>query len=552
MLTRLKIKNFVLIDELELDFSKGLTVLTGETGSGKSIIIDALMLIFGSRIVTDIIRIGSTQAELLAEFTISNQLAINWLSENDLIDLDNPNNIICRRVIDNNGKNKIYLNSNVVTSSQIRTLGEFILDIHTQHAAITLLKPEAQRNLLDEYAGINKEVLQLNNSFKEMRILEQKLEEAVAKSQQLNSRKVALNEILSEFKALNLKAGEWAELETRHKQLANIGLVLEELDYVQNLIQSQDTSLLGSIHSINSRLNKIASYIPNSTDLLNLSNSIEIEFTELNRNISNILNTLGADPKELENLDLRMNQIFALSRKYRITPEQIIESVDTWQSELDSLDHDSNIELLQAELAQIKNNYMELAKKISGKRTKFALELSNKVAVILHNLAINGEFRIISSPISEPTSHGLENIEFQVCFNKGMNLQPLAKVASGGELSRTALALYLLLSMQNSPDIIIFDEIDVGISGKIASQVGELLRKLSSTKQVICITHQPQTASFGTNHIVVSKDNSADKTLLNVAYVSQQNRVDEIARMLGGMKITPAVLTHAKEMLGIV
>lgn len=549
MLTRLKITNFVLINELELDFNSGLTVLTGETGSGKSIIIDALMLIFGARVSTDIIRSGSAKTELVAEFTLSNHLAIDWLKKNDLIDIDDPTNLICRRVIDTSGKNKIYLNGNVVTSSQIRTLGEFILDIHTQHAAITILKSDTQRNLLDAYAEISDSVMQLNNYYKRMRELEKLLNESMLKATELELRKQTLTETISELVGLNLKVGEWEELEQEHKQLSNIGMVLEELDCVQSLLQNQDASILKTIHNMHSRLTKITPYVPKIDELLALLDGIEIDLTEFDRNVSAILNTLGADPKELANLEARIEQIFALGRKYKLQPNQIVENLATWQKELESLNHDSNVELLQSELIKVKDSYMVLADKISSKRSKFALELGDKVTSILHKLAINGEFHILVTPVIEPSSYGLENVEYQVCFNKGMPLQPLAKVASGGELSRTALALYLLLSINNSPDVIVFDEIDVGISGKVASHVGDMLYKLGANKQVICITHQPQTASFGQSHLVVSKKSSSEATLLNVEYVAADSRINEIARMLGGIKITNTTLSHAKEML---
>ena len=532
MLARLKITNFLLIEKLELDFHSGLTVLTGETGSGKSIIIDALMLLFGARAPKEVIRSNQLQATFEAEFTLSNPNAIQWLQGNDLIDADNLNNIICRRVIDRTGKNKIYINGNAVTSSQVKVLGEFVLDIHTQHASITLLKTEVQRSLLDEYASLTIQIQQLSNFYKQLAAIEQKLHTARSESRELDLRRQILAGSVDELSELNLKIGEWEELEAKHKQLANAGEVLNELDYALNLLQSQDDSLIENIAKLQLRLSKIADQFPKGEELINLINSIEIELQELIHAITISATKIEQDPQSLNDIELRINQVFDLGRKYRILPEQIAETLPKWQEELDSLDHDSNIEVLELELAQVKAEYMAIAKKVSIQRSKSAKELSVKVTELLHRLAISGEFKVELIPQTTPSSYGMENIEYQVGFNKGMAMQSLVKAASGGELSRAALALYLLLSIHNPPEVIIFDEIDVGIGGKVAAIVGEMLSKLGEVKQVICITHQPQTAVYGDKHLIVSKHHQ-----------------NEITRMLGGVEVTKTTLTHATEML---
>lgn len=549
MLARLKITNFLLIEQLELDFHSGLTVLTGETGSGKSIIIDALMLLFGARAPKDVIRSNQVQATFEAEFTLSNPNAIQWLQNNDLVDTDNPNGIICRRVIDRSGKNKIYINGNAVTSSQVKVLGEFVLDIHTQHASITLLKTEVQRSLLDEYAGLTVQTQQLANVYRQLSVIEQKLHTARSESRELELRRQVLVVSVDELRALGLKAGEWEELEAKHKQLANAGEVLSELDYALNLLQSQDSSVIENIGKLQLRLSKIADQFSKGEELVSLINSIEIELQELIHAITLSATKIEQDPQSLNDIELRINQVFDLARKYRVLPEQIADTLAKWQQELDSLNHDSNIEMLETELVQVKAEYMLIAKNISTRRNKSAQELSVKVTELLHKLAISGEFKVELIPQSSLSSYGMENIEYQVGFNKGMAMQSLVKAASGGELSRAALALYLLLSIHNPPEVIIFDEIDVGIGGKVAAIVGEMLSKLGEVKQVICITHQPQTAVYGDKHLIVSKHHQNEISKAQINYVEKDKRVDEIARMLGGVEVTKTTLTHATEML---
>ena len=547
MLSRLKVANFLLIEQLELNFYAGLTVVTGETGSGKSIIIDALMLLFGARVPRDIIRVNQKQAIFEAEFSLSNSLTIDWLEDNDLLDLDNPKNVICRRIVDGHGKNKAYINGNAVTGAQIKALGELILDIHIQHASITLLKSETQRNLLDEYAGI--EIRNLTAIYKSWNEAKQKLHHALTQTEALSIKQQVLAEILAEFATLNLKPGEWEGLNLQQKQLANAGEVLQELDYAQNILNGQEHAVIKKVSQLSSRLQKIAVYVPKVEELITLLTSAEIELQELNNSLSFIAATVEQDPALLSSVENRINEVFDLSRKYRIAPEQIDEKLSEWQEELDTLTNGYNVEDLRQEVRRLGTEYSILAKQISLIRHKSANELGTKITEYLQELAISGEFRVGLVALSEAGSYGLENVEYQVSFNKGITLQPLAKAASGGELSRTALALYLLLSVHNPPEVIIFDEVDVGIGGKVASIVGKMLFRLGKVKQVICITHQPQTASFGNQHLIVSKHNKQEVTLAEVVYVDGDKRIDEIARMLSGVKITPTTLSHAAEML---
>jgi DNA repair protein RecN (Recombination protein N) len=549
MLAQLKISNYLLIEKLELDFYSGLTVVTGETGSGKSIIIDALMLIFGARANRDIVRIGAPAANFEATFQIYNTDAISWLQENDLLDLDNQDSIICRRIIDNNGKSKIQINGHSVTALQIRTLGDFILDIHTQHASITLLKPDTQRNLLDQFCSISDEVDKLIGSYRQIQDLTTKLNTATTAMRDLEIRREILSEKINELTTLNLHAGEWDSLQEEHRGLNNADEVLRELDYAMDIVSNSEQSLLSVTNDLHTHLTKITNYVPKLAGSLKMVDSINIELRELSHELNSLAQDINQDPNRLAEIETRMEEIFSLSRKYRLDPTLLPETQRELEQELSQLNQDSDLGKLEEQLATAQASYNNLAGIISKKRLTGANKLGKEVTKLLQTLAISGQFNIALIALARPTAYGVENIEYQVCFNQGMPLQSLASAASGGELSRVALALYLLLSIHNPPEVIIFDEIDVGVGGKVAAVVGQMLAKLGSSKQVICITHQPQAASCGTNHLVVSKAEVKNTTKTFVDYVKDGTRIAEIARMLGGVQITDATLTHAKEML---
>lgn len=549
MLLQLKINNYLLIEKLELEFYSGLTVVTGETGSGKSIIIDALMLIFGTRTNREIVRSGSSAANFEATFQITNSDTAIWLQESDLLDLDNPDSVICRRVIDNNGKSKIHINGHSVTALQIRMLGGYLLDIHTQHASITLLKPDTQRNLLDQFCGISTEVKTLSGIYRQIQDLDAKLNIAAASMRDLELKRGILNEKISELSALKLQDGEWERIQKEHKGLNNAEEVLKQLDYTLDMLGNNEQSLISSVGCLRSYLTKISSFVPKLNQSLKIIDSLDIELRELSHEINLIAKDINPDPGRLEEVELRMEEVFAVSRKYRLDPTIIPQTLSQLEQELGQINQDSDIAKLEELLAAAKTNYDNLAGIISGKRQKGADKLAKAVTELLHSLAISGQFVISLDVVAKPAIYGLENVDYQVCFNQGMPLQSLTNAVSGGELSRVALALYLLLSVNNTPEAIIFDEIDVGIGGKVAAVVGQMLAKLGLSKQVICITHQPQAASYGTNHLVVSKHQEKKSTITLVDYVQGEARIAEVARMLGGVHITDTTMVHAKEML---
>lgn len=550
MLTSLQVKDYLLIDELDIDFYSGLTVITGETGSGKSISIDALMLIFGAKASSDMIRSGQKQASFTATFQVDSELILSWLAEREFIDDNQQNIVICRRVIDANGRSKSFINSIPVNLSILKELGEMLLDIHTQHASIALLKPENQRKLLDEFADVTDKVTNLAKVFSDINNVKQKIEKARQFSQDILIRQEILTEKLNDLKELDLAEGEWDELQIRQKQLANAGFLLQELDFAVNLVSGEQNSIADILGTLDNRLAKINDYLPNSQQITQLISSMESEVAELEHELQLVANKIEQDPEQLAIVDARIDEIYSLARKYRIRPEEIQEYQQIWQQDLDNLSAESNLDKLLQELELKTASYMQLAAEISESRTKTANKLSKEVSQLLNKLAINGEFKVNLTKLELMSSFGLDDIQYQVCFNKGMPLQPLNKVASGGELSRVALALYVILSINNPPEVIVFDEIDVGIGGGVAEVVGTLLAELGKSKQVICITHQPQTACCGNYHLRVSKEAAKKTSFSRIEYVSGESRIAEIARMLGGLNITETTLEHAKEMLG--
>ncbi len=550
MLTSLQVKDYLLIDELDIDFYSGLTVITGETGSGKSISIDALMLIFGAKASSDMIRSGQKQASFTATFQVDSELILSWLAEREFIDDNQQNIVICRRVIDANGRSKSFINSIPVNLSVLKELGEMLLDIHTQHASIALLKPENQRKLLDEFAGVTDKVTNLGKVFSDINNVKNKIEKARQFSQDILIRQEILTEKLNDLKELDLAESEWDELQIRQKQLANAGFLLQELDFAVNLVSGEQNSIADILGTLDNRLAKINDYLPNSQQITQLISSMESEVAELEHELQLVANKIEQDPEQLAIVDARIDEIYSLARKYRIRPEEIQEYQQIWQQDLDNLSAESDLDKLLQELELKTANYMQLAAEISESRIKTANKLGKEVSQLLNKLAINGEFKVNLTKLELMSSFGLDDIQYQVCFNKGMPLQPLNKVASGGELSRVALALYVILSINNPPEVIVFDEIDVGIGGGVAEVVGTLLAELGKSKQVICITHQPQTACCGNYHLRVSKEAAKKTSFSRIEYVSDESRIAEIARMLGGLNITETTLEHAKEMLG--
>jgi DNA repair protein RecN (Recombination protein N) len=553
MLSRIKISNFLLIDSLELDFFHGLTVITGETGSGKSIIIDGLMIIFGQKVSSDIIRLDAEFALFEAQFELTNNEVLSWLNENDLTDMDMSNNLICRRVLYKNGKSKVYINGNSVTINQIKQLGDLVLDIHTQHASITLLKNEFQRKLLDQYANNIKLIESLEDVYNQLAIVKNQIKQYQLNMAQNESVRLELTEKYNQLKQLGLEPDTWSNLNNKQIELANSNAILEELNYLySSLFESNNSdSFKKIINKLIIRVDRLAKLLPKASELNKFLNNIDLELSELEHQINVLVNGVDVDPQSLLLIEEKIDEVFTISRKYKIMPNSILDVITDIEDRLATLNDTNNLLELTQKQEVLQSQYNEISAKISQNRLNASIKLSTEVTKLLHELAIDGVFKIELTPLNLDSVYGVESIEFKVGFNHGIESKALAKVASGGELSRTALALYLLLSIHNPPEVIIFDEIDVGIGGKIAAIVGKLLHQLGKHKQVICITHQAQTASYGDNHLVVSKTSNNANTYSNIMYITKQDRIAEIGRMLSGLHITDTTIKHATELLNI-
>lgn len=549
MLSRLKVKGFLLIDNLELDFNSGLTVITGETGSGKSIIIEALLILFGAK--TSSIRDINQVANFEAQFELTRVITKEWLLQRDLQDTHNDSSLICRRLIDSSGKSKYYINGYAVTQNQIKSLGELILDIHTQNTAISLLNTTIQRNLLDSYANINNLVKDIHNNYLAISAISDKIHLINEQNQNVQNEIDHLRLKLEALESLSLADGEWQRIQDEHKRQHNISSISDALNEANEALFNTNTGAHKLISRQVAKLTQIHSFLPQLDNVLEILASIEVELDEVYSQIDELANSLDEDPKLLDDLDKRITEVFDISRKYKLDPEDICEAIKQSKARLIELDADVDINALKQQLEQLHVTYDELAKKISQARTAAGVKLTASITELLHKLFISGEFHINLLSHTEIKSYGRDEVEFMVSFNKGLEAKPLSKAASGGELSRVALSLYLTLSLYSDSEVIIFDEIDVGVGGQVASAIGKMLHELGQIKQVISITHHAQSASFGDWHLAVHKITEELVTLSKVQYLDDDARILEIARMLSSTSMTDITLQHAKEMLSL-
>lgn len=547
MLAKLKVSGFLLIDKLDLDFNSGLTVITGETGSGKSIIIEALLILFGAKLSS--LREISQVANFEAQFDLSCQSVQKWLVENDLADIDNNTNLICRRVIDSSGKSKCYINGNAATLGQLKILGDIVLAIHTQNSAISLLNNTTQRNLLDKYANTSDLVSRLHNYYLQIIHKQQQIQEYYEQNKARAELIETMGQKLADLESLAVGANEWQQLQDDHKRLNNVVLITQALNESSDLLLGSDIGIAKIVRKARNKLNNIAEYLPQVDNLLQILDSMEVELDEIYSQIDVLASNLHDDPNLLSYLDSRIGEIFDVSRKYKINPEDITLVIPQLKTQLSNLVENNNLDELNNQLEQLKLSYTKLAKQVSKDRAKGALKLAETVNSLLGQLFITGEFTIQLTPTADIASYGLEDIEYMVSFNKGLSIKPLSKAASGGELSRVALSLYLVLSNYSDAEIIVFDEIDVGVGGKVASAIGGMLRRLAQSKQVLSITHHAQSASFGERHLVVSKSSNQSTTISQVKYIDNDERILEMARMLSSSSTTQISLQHAQEML---
>jgi len=543
MLTHLHISHFAIIDQSNIDFHSGMTVITGETGAGKSIILDALELVLGARSESSFLRKDKDQCEITASFDIENNSAAQiFLSEKNLA---SDAECILRRVITKDNKSKAFINQHPVPLQTLRECSEALISIHGQHEHQSLISRETQRNLLDNFGQHEK----LTQPLKALYIDYQNILNLYTQQKQNLSHRDSKLDFLKfqveELDKLNITHTELNSLEQEHQKLAHIDKHLQHYQTLQNLL---DDIILSNLSKTLTLLHSLP-----ASNLNNLITTAHINITEASSELQNLLSHIDLNPEKLAHIETRLTQIHDIARKHRIKPSEIPELHEKLQQELTALlKLDNQLDLLEKQLAEIKANYLTIAHQLSLSRKKSGVNLAKAITKYMSQLGMTGgKFEINLIPHEEETLtvYGLEKIEFLVSANPGMPLQSISKVASGGELSRISLAIQLIATETTHLPILIFDEVDVGIGGATAAIVGQLLKQLAKNTQVICITHLPQVAACGTHHISVYKNISKAHTETQIKLLTPEEKVAEIARMLGGLKITEQTLAHARELV---
>jgi len=548
MLRTLSIRDFVIVDSIELEFSSGFTVFTGETGAGKSILIDALTLALGGRGDASVVREGAAKADITADFAVTPQ-AEEWLAANECA--AEEGGALLRRVIDNAGRSKAYINGVAATAAQLRELGDLLVDIHGQHAHQSLLKTDAQRELLDNQCGAN--VRGVTAAYKAWRALSRQLEEYETNAANLQFERERLEWQVAELDKLAPKGGEWTEIGNEHSRLSHAASLLEGAqEALGALSESDGHPVLSQVSSLHQKLGKLVTVDAELQPVVDLLDTARIQLQESVYALNTYLDKVELDPDRLRQVDARMEALHSAARKFRVQPEELHEEHARLSEKLGQLADASDIEGLRKQEDRLKADYMQVAQALTATRAAAAQALSAAVTQAMQDLSMSGgRFEIALNP-SEPGARGLEQIEFMVAGHAGVAPRPLAKVASGGELARISLAISVITSHATTVPTLIFDEVDSGIGGGVAEVVGRLLKRLGQERQVLCVTHLPQVASQAGQHFQVAKGTSANgKTASRIEVLDQKARVEEVARMLGGIEITATTRKHARELLAL-
>ncbi len=561
MLQTLSIRDFIIVESLDLEFAEGFTTLTGETGAGKSILIDALSLALGARNDGIVTRKGAEKSDISASFVIKNNVsAKKWLSENELESgQENQAELILRRVIYADGRSRGFINGIAATVAQLKDLGEYLIDIYSQNAHHGLLKTNTQRQILDEFAG-NIELANLtSNQYKTWHKLHLQRIEIEKNSAGFADEIAELRDKARELTQLGFTADEWTELQQEHNRLANSAGLLTVLQACITLLDDNETSINGQLTLVQQ---KLASAVEFDAQLIEAADNVDsalITLEETSRSLNRYLQNTELDPARLADVENRLQSIHNIGRKYRVKPEELPDLLAVDLARMIELESFANDGALAKQEAEALGLYQASAKQLSVNREKSAKILSQKISAEMQRLSLSGGKFDVALSACEASSSGLETVEFLVAGHAGVEPRPLNKVASGGELSRISLALHVTLALnsigdsqgaaQNSVPCMIFDEVDVGIGGGVAEVVGQLLKQLGSERQVLVITHLPQVAAQAAQHLQVSKTQTNGATLSHIQALSQTERVEEIARMLGGIQITETTREHAKEIL---
>lgn len=553
MLVNLNIIDLAVVKSLDLDLAKGMSVLTGETGAGKSILLTALGLALGDRADSGYIRPGSKRAEINLEFDLSDApQAVEWLKANELE--DDGGHCLIRRIVNDDGRSKAFINNRPVTLQSLQALSEKLVEIHGQHAHLTLLDSDEQRRLLDGFGKHQPLLDQVNEAYRHWQKIHKELNSLTKANTDQSEREDLLNYQLKELQQLDLANFDYPRLLEEHSRLANLGQILSSGQRQLDVLYENDhQSVSQMLHHCLNEITQLAGFAPELENICTMLSEAQIQTQEAAHELRRFLESQELDPQRLDAVETEIGTVQTLSRKHHVSPEELPGLVEQLETELNMLTHSGErIEQLTKECAKALADYQTLAAKLSAQRQAAAGKLQRQISDMIKELGMpQGEFLVeVGTPDDvQPKLNGNDKIEFLVSANPGLPPKPLAKVASGGELSRISLAIQVTTSNDKTTPTMIFDEVDTGIGGGIAEIVGQKLRSLSRNRQVMCVTHLPQVASQAHFHLYVSKNNQTDMTSSTVRLLEADERVEEIARMLGGVNITQNTLAHAKEML---
>ena len=557
MLTQLTINNFAIVRQLEIELAKGMSVITGETGAGKSIAIDALGLCLGQRIETSMVREGQERAEICATFFIEpTNPAYQWLQEQELQDPDNPSDCILRRVINADGRSKAFINSTPVSASQLKEIGQYLIHINGQHASQLLLKNDYQLQLVDTFAHHHDLLAQMREDYRVWKNLQTQVKNFQQKVAENEAKKQLLQYQVEELDEFALRPNEYLELEEDQRRLSNSEQLTQlSQSALQLLSENETVSIDSMLYRATQYIDELSELDPRYASVQTMLNDALIQVQEATSEVQHLASHIEQDPMLLQEIEQRLGQALQLARKHNVKPEELVEWHQKLKAELTALlDFSESEERLILEEKAAFEKMQHTAKQLHESRCQAAGKLAQQVTHSIKGLAMeNAEFFIeVNSDLTKVAANGADNIVFTLRSNLGQQAQPLAKVASGGELSRISLAIQVLTTDQSAIPTLIFDEVDVGISGKTASVVGKLLRQLGDKCQVLCVTHLPQVACHGHHQFNVEKFTVDDKTETKMTALSQEERVPALARLLGGSEITDLALANAQEMLDLV
>ncbi|HQN64224.1 MAG TPA: DNA repair protein RecN [Methylophilus sp.] len=547
MLQSLSIRDFIIVDALDLEFLTGFTTLTGETGAGKSILIDALSLALGARGDGVVTRAGCEKADISATFD-NTEFARKWLESNEIAADDS---LLLRRVLYADGRSRAFINGVSVTVGQLKELGDLLVDIYSQNMHHSLLKTATQRQILDEFAGLDAQVQQVASYYKAWVELDRQRKAYEQNATAYADELAELRDKNRELAQLNFSTEMWADLQAEHARLSHGAALIQGVEASVNLLGELEINARDLLSQAYSQLQHVAEYDAQLNEPLEAINNALIQAEDANRFLSRYLQRTELDPERLQEVDNQMQNIHDTARKYRLRVEEIADVLDMGQARMAELESFSDDGVLARRCLEAEHAYMQAAQILSDERAKAAVELSAQITQHMQTLSLAGGQFLVEITPQVPSAHGLEHVEFMVAGHAGVTARPLNKVASGGELSRISLALHVTTAKKGTTPTMIFDEVDVGIGGAVAEVVGRLLHALGKENQVLVITHLPQVAAQAQHHLQVRKSQSDGQTLSHIQPLSTVERIEEIARMLGGVQITDTALSHAREMLGM-